>query len=290
MTPRTTFIKPALTPEKLLEKYIQQGLVVAEAEYELALRYFRFVGPYRLKGYLHHRIDSQTKQLTDELSFDTLRQYYEFDRELRLLVIGAIDRIEVAVRTSMSNVLSLKHGAHWFLNPSIFNETREWSHEKLVKTLTQDTSKAHNRQFVSHYFKHYESPDLPPSWAISEIVSFGFWSKTYSVLNQSNDRKAIAMKFKIDQPEVFRSWLHALTVLRNHAAHHSQILYAPIRVKPSHYKRKDIHFTAPESFESLSIILEYFLSQIALGESWDIQLSQLFVRYPAVSNQDLMKY
>ncbi len=98
------------------------------------------------------------------------------------------------------------------------------------------------------------------------------------------------MKFKIDQPEVFRSWLHALTVLRNHAAHHSQILYAPIRVKPSHYKRKNIHFTAPESFESLSIILEYFLSQIALGESWSNQLSQLFVYYPAVSNQDLMKY
>ncbi len=121
MSTRTTFIKPALTPEQLLEKYIQQGLVVVEAEYEMALRYFRFVGPYRLKGYLHHRIDLQTKRLTDAFSFDALRQYYEFDRELRLLVIGAIDRIEVAVRTSMSNVLSLKHGAHWFLVKNLFS-------------------------------------------------------------------------------------------------------------------------------------------------------------------------
>jgi len=290
MSSRSVFNKQALTPEKLLKKFIQQGLVVVDTEYELALHYFQFVGAYRLKGYLYHRINLETKQFTDEFSFDTLRQYYEFDRELRLLVINAIERIEVAVRASMSNVLSLKHGAHWFLNPSIFNETREWSHEKIVKTLNKDTAKAHNREFISHYYKYYEFPELPPSWAISEVVSFGFWSKTYSVLNQPTDRKAISMKFGIDQPEVFRSWLHALTVLRNHAAHHGQILFSPIRVKPSHYKSKNIHFTAPESFDSLSIILAYFLGQIGLGEEWLGQLNPLFQKYPAVSTQDLIKY
>ncbi|BBP45121.1 peptide ABC transporter substrate-binding protein [Thiosulfatimonas sediminis] len=282
--------KEPLTPKALLDKYIRNGLIVADRQYDVALAYFHFVGAYRLKGYLHHYIHPESKSFPESFDFEYLRQQYEFDRELRGLIINAIDRIEVAIRTVMSNSLSLRYGAHWFLNDSIFNNTREWNHEKLTYKIREDLKNAQKRTFVQHYYKHYDQPELPPSWAVSEIVSFGFWSKTYSILKDPTVKKAISMKFDIDQPEVFRSWIHSLTVLRNHAAHHAQILRSPIRVKPSNYKRKKIHFQNPESFATMKLIVEYYLDHIPLPNNWSSDIDCLFTKYNLVHRNELNRY
>ncbi|WP_019895286.1 Abi family protein [Hydrogenovibrio halophilus] len=281
------FQKQALTPEKLLKKYESNGLIVPDDQRDLALKYFRFVGAYRLKGYMFDHFDERTKQFTQNYELDDLIQQYEFDRELRLITIDAIDRIEVAVRASISNHLSLSHSPHWFLDKTLFKSTRHWDYAKLCKKLEEEVRNGRKKRFIQHYYDHYEFPEYPPSWAMSEIISFGFWSKTYAILKNPNDRKAISMKFEIDQPEVFRSWVHALSVLRNHAAHHSQILRTPLRVKPTNYKRKQIRFHRPDQFASMVVIINYFLGQIGLNDGWDKQLERLFESYPKVDRADL---
>ena len=40
--------------------------------------------------------------------FDDVLQLYVFDRSLRLLVMDALERVEVAVRAAISNAMSLK--------------------------------------------------------------------------------------------------------------------------------------------------------------------------------------
>lgn len=287
---KTPFNKDPLTPKALMDKYIQSGLSVSDDDYHKALAYFQFVGAYRLKGYLHHYIHPKDKSFPKSFEFEYLRQQYEFDRELRGLVISAIDRIEIAIRTVMSNYLSLRYGAHWFLNESIFNRTREWDHEKLINKIRDDVKNAQKRTFIQHYYENYDHPEFPPSWAVSEVVSFGFWSKTYAILKEPAVKKAISMKFGIDQPEVFRSWIHALTVLRNHAAHHAQILRSPIRVKPSNYKRKKIRFSSPESFSTMRTIVEYFLNRIALPNNWSSDMDRLFDKYNLILPSELNRY
>jgi len=62
-------------------------LIVLKESYDIALAYFQFVGSYRLKGYLHHYIHPKNKSFQGSFEFEYLRQLYEFDRELRGLII-----------------------------------------------------------------------------------------------------------------------------------------------------------------------------------------------------------
>jgi Abortive infection bacteriophage resistance protein len=283
---KTPFNKQALTPEKLLAKYQAQGLIVDANQIDLALNYFRYVGAYRLKGYLHHFIDSTTKQLPADFTLAHLIQQYECDRELRALTIDAVDRIEVAVRSVMANYLSLKYSPHWFLSSDIFSSSAHWTFGQLIRKIETDVQQAKDKHFIEHYFKHYDSPHLPPSWAISECVSFGFWSKTYEILHYPQDKKAISMKFNIDQPEVFRSWIHTLTVVRNLAAHHSQLLRIKLRIKPVNYKSHAIRFSPSDSFGAASTVIQFLLNQVQSHNTWQNDLQALKQKYPLVNPSD----
>jgi abortive infection bacteriophage resistance protein len=277
---KAPFNKQALTPEKLLAKYRAQGLIVEAHEMDLALNYFRYVGAYRLKGYLHHFMDPITKRLPAGYTLAYLIQQYECDRELRSLTIDAVDRIEVAVRSVMANYLSLKYSPHWFLNSDIFSPSAHWSFGQVVRKVETDVHQAKDKHFIGHYFKHYDAPHLPPSWAISECVSFGFWSKTYEILRYPQDKKAISMKFNIDQTEVFRSWIHTLTVVRNLAAHHSQLLRMKLRIKPVNYKTQVIRFDPSDSFGAASTVISFLLNHIQPQNTWQADLQALKQKYP----------
>jgi abortive infection bacteriophage resistance protein len=283
---KAPFNKQALTPEKLLAKYRAQGLIVEAHEMDLALNYFRYVGAYRLKGYLHHFMDPITKRLPAGYTLAYLIQQYECDRELRSLTIDAVDRIEVAVRSVMANYLSLKYSPHWFLNSDIFSPSAHWSFGQVVRKVETDVHQAKDKHFIGHYFKHYDAPHLPPSWAISECVSFGFWSKTYEILRYPQDKKAISMKFNIDQTEVFRSWIHTLTVVRNLAAHHSQLLRMKLRIKPVNYKTQVIRFDPSDSFGAASTVISFLLNHIQPQNTWQADLQALKQKYPLVNPTD----
>lgn len=94
----------------LLQKLVDQNLIVTDRV--LAERYITFVGHYRLKGYWFHLIDPATKQFKPGTTFDIIQQRYEFDREIRAIILEAIERLEVAIRSSLCNFLSLKHSPH----------------------------------------------------------------------------------------------------------------------------------------------------------------------------------
>ena len=47
--------------------------------------------------------------------FRQISQLYDFDRRLRLLIMDAIERVEVASRAMISNHMGPKYGAHWYI-------------------------------------------------------------------------------------------------------------------------------------------------------------------------------
>ena len=128
---------------------------------------------------------------------------------------------------------------------------------------------------------------MPPSWVISECVTFGLWSHTFAILRDPKDRRAIAKKFGVDQAEVFESWIHTLTVVRNIAAHHGQLLRVKLGVSPMNYKSRSIRFDQQKSFFSAATVIQYLLSQTALPDSWKADMESIFVRHPLVPIADL---
>lgn len=191
---KIAFTKVAATPEQLLEKLESRGLLVSTITKPMALSYLRFVGGYRLKGYWFHAVDLNTKQFIANYSFERIIAQVEFDRELRAATIEAIDRLEVAIRTVMANFLSIKHSPHWFLNANIFEPKKGWSQQQLEAKIRDEVERANQKSFVNHYYRQYSSPALPPSWSVSECVSFGLWSRTFSILKDPTDKKAICRK------------------------------------------------------------------------------------------------
>lgn len=284
---KTTFSKPAQTPEQLLSKLRAHGLVVPADDESKALAYLRYVGAYRLKGYWFHLLNPATKTFPEGWTFQELADRCELDRELRAATIEAIDRLEVAIRSVMANYLSLKHSPHWFLNPGVFKPTRSWGFGQLVRKIEDEVRRADGKRFVAHYFERHDQPYLPPSWSISECVSFGFWSRTYAVLNDPNDKKAICKRFGVDQADVFQSWIHTLTVVRNIAAHHGQFLRVKLGVSPANYKAAGITFGDQKSFFAAATVIHYMLMQTSLPQRWKNDLQGIFARYPSVDPEEL---
>lgn len=280
----TTFTKTASSPASLLSKLEGQGLSIPDRK--KALSYLQYVGGYRLKGYWHHLVDPATKRFPPGLSFAVITDRCEFDRELRAATIEAIDRLEVAIRTTIANYLSQSHGPHWFLKPSAFKPTQTWGLGQLLQKIESEVLRGKNT-FVRHYFQKHDDPYLPPSWSVSECVSFGLWSRTYEILRDASDKKAIAMKFNIDQPEVFKSWIHAVTVLRNVVAHHGQLLGKTLSVGPSAYTKLGIRFSRSKEFFAVATVIEYLLTQTELPNRWRSDLKDIFARYPAISPSEI---
>lgn len=281
------FTKVAATPEQLLAKLESRGLLVPAATKPIALSYLRFVGGYRLKGYWFHAVDQNTKQFKPQYTFEKITDQVEFDRELRAATIEAIDRLEVAIRTVMANFLSIRHSPHWFLKAEIFKSEKGWSQEQLVIKIQEKVNRAKEKRFVKHYYAEYNQPTLPPSWSISECVSFGLWSRTFSILKDSTDKKAISMRFGVDQVDVFQSWIHTLTVVRNVAAHHGQLLRVWQRVTPAEYKAKNICFSNPKTFYASAIVIYFLLEKTNLPHRWKNSLESVFAKYPSIELRDL---
>lgn len=279
---KTSFAKPAASAEDLLEKLVNvHGLTFPANERQTALNYLRHVGAYRLKGYWFQKADPISKRFPAGFTFKSIQDRYEFDKELRALTAAAIETVEVSVRCAIANYLSSKHTPHWFLDPKIFKPIKEWGIGNLIRKIEEEVFRSSEKVFIAHYFSNHDDPYLPPSWAVSECVTFGFWSRTYQILRDNNDQKAIAMKFKVAEPDVFRSWIHTTTVIRNLVAHHGRLLGVKLGVSPSNYKSAKIKFSDNKSFFAAATVINYLLMQTGLPQQWKGDLLNLFAKYSA---------
>lgn len=158
------FTKPALSVEEQLELLIQRGLHVPDKS--RAFHYLRYIGYYRFSGYTHP-LQSKTgedHEFKPGVEFEDALKLYIFDRKLRLHVLDAIERIEVAIRAQYSLIMSSKYGAHWYLAPSSFKDG--FDHSEFIRLIEDQIGNDSDRPgrrdvFIDHYFKKYTHPKLP---------------------------------------------------------------------------------------------------------------------------------
>ncbi len=94
--------------QKQADLMISRGIV---GDRELIETRLSSVNYYRLSGYLYpfRNPDDTFKAGT---TFEMVWQRYAFDRRLRLLVMDAIERIEIAVRSQLACHHALNHGPY----------------------------------------------------------------------------------------------------------------------------------------------------------------------------------
>jgi abortive infection bacteriophage resistance protein len=290
------FTKPSLTLERQLDLLIDRGLIVSDRE--RALRYLSFIGYYRLSGYmLRFQVggnEQDQHSFIGKVTFDEIIDDYVFDRHLRLLTMDALERIEVAVKAVTFNHLAEQFGPHWYLNPSVFRN--RGAHSRFVDEVHEatgsfrDANSQRRTPFLNHYFQKYNSPPLPPSWMISEVLSLGTVSRAYRDLKHKNVQKAIMSKFGAPRIDVFESWLHSLTYCRNLCAHHSRLWNRAftIQMKAKNVWKPHLGLDGTRKFYGMAVLITHLLGIVSPGSNWPGRLRTLLLHdYPEIPKGEM---
>jgi abortive infection bacteriophage resistance protein len=117
--------KPWLSFEAQADMLIdERGLIADRGD---LITHLTNVGYYRLSGYWYifkRKPQDDEKGRKDErfiegTTFDHIWKLYTFDRQFRLIVLDAIERVEIYFRTQLAYELAGKTGPFGFLDPAL---------------------------------------------------------------------------------------------------------------------------------------------------------------------------
>ena len=287
----STFTKPVFTAAQHIAQWEERGLLIhdkAKAEH-----YLKVISYYRLSAYsLPFEMGSPDHRFRANTSFDNILDLYVFDRELRLLILDAIERIEVALRASMTKVLAGHHGTHAYQKREIF-DTR-YKHDWLIDELTKKCNNKNREVFIAHYKSKYQEPKLPPVWMVMEILTFKEVSLLFTNLKLREDKEELSTIWGMHHT-VLKSWFRALSDLRNVCAHHSRTWNRSFGSRPQMPRKTprrwadldrplaDPRIDCKRRLYLLLVVIEYCL-QIANPEStWHLRLYDLLQKHPNIS-------
>jgi abortive infection bacteriophage resistance protein len=246
------------------------------------------IGYYRLSAYCYPllktpKIDHFYKS---NASFDLIMNMYRFDRELRLILFDEIEKIEVAVRSAMSNLItgSLNDvfwmtNATYFYNPTIF--------AKSIDLIQIETDKS-KEEFMTHFRSKY-TDRFPPVWMIVEIIPFGLLCGIYNNLKSAKLKKKVAARFGLSS-SVFSSWMITLVNLRNLCGHHSRTWNREIPVTPAEPNSPFFPWIISASTNMKRIyfricMIKYLLFTASPHNTFTQKLNTLLVAYPTVDTK-----
>ena len=228
--------KNFLSVAQLMQKLANAGMTIAsqdEAENALTT-----IGYYRLKGYCFHQFDHATGKYVPGTSMANVLKLYNFDSELSHLLFMYLSQIEVALRARLVNAFQSQQDALILNDPSVFKEKdKYWKNQGAVAAEIARS----NDVFIKHNFAKHDG--AIPLWATVEVMSFGTLSKIiknlktgsnsiFSALVQDYRFKSSNGKLVNPSKDMFTSWIHAVSVMRNICAHNSRVYNRVISTCP----------------------------------------------------------
>ncbi|BCA59527.1 Abi family protein [Sphingomonas sp. HMP6] len=280
------FAKPALDIPAQIALLEARGLTVPD--HARAAHFLRYISYYRLRAYWMTleapAVQGQAHGFVAGASFEDILNLYIFDRQLRLLMIDAIERVEVAVRGVWAHQMAIRYGSHGYLDPGLYANPRFFANG--MASFEEEFDRSRDT-FILHYKRKYTAPKLPPVWMAAEILSFGQLSKWIENLRASADRQALARPFGIDE-RIFCSFLRHLAVVRNICAHHGRLWDRALTVKmvlPKYPRDLAVSMNpaAPAAIYNSLTMLAHILATVAPGSHWKSELGALLAATPGLN-------
>lgn len=261
--------KPWTSYAEQVDQLIARGMLVENRE--KALDCLERIGYYRLSGYwFAFRERSGKLVLLDEqgrkpkkIKVETIAlepfkpgttiqnavDLYIFDKQLRLLCMDALERIEIALRVDMSHTLG-KLDPFAYLNPLLF-------HSDFSKKLDRDSGLPRHHEWLGkhaqligrskeEFVRHNKSKyGLPLAiWVACEVWDFGTMSTLFGGMREA-EQDTIADQYGVSNGRIFATWLRSLNYLRNVCAHHSRLWNRNIVEQPRLPPASEVPWVAP---------------------------------------------
>lgn len=275
-----TFNKPPLDYGQQIAHLRSEGMIIDDdgvAEYWL-----RHVSYYRLSAYwLYFELPkgSVGPRFPAGTRFDSVTELYDFDRELRRIVMRGTEHVEVALRGSWAYQLAHQRGSHSYLQSALYRDKRQF---RSSRSKLQDAVMRSSETYIDHYRRTYDSPKLPPVWMVAEMMSFGQLSRWYSNLGQRALRNRIAAPLGLPETVLVPLVRH-LTDVRNICAHHGRLwnrgfLHPPKLAQKPLFLRQTLDLAATQApaklYNSLTTIA-HVIRTVAPSSSWASDIHSL---------------
>ncbi len=287
------FNKESLTVEEQLNLLISRNLKVDD--FDSAVAILKRVGYYHLSSYMRLFQKDEKHTFYDGVEFANLVNLYNFDSELRHITFKAIEKIEIAYRVAISNIMCKKYGSHWFTKKESFKTqidpktNQDFDYVQICKDIINKEIRKKDDEyaetFIANYYSKYSEPELPPFWMVVETFTIGSLNKLYQNINPKDKKEIVEyLGFTSDAKFIrFSNWLFALSVIRNICAHHSRLFNRIFRISPSkHDKIEEFKGADNNRFYYIAMIINYYLITMAQDNSYENDLQILFNRYKSV--------
>ncbi|MDR2189343.1 MAG: Abi family protein [Azonexus sp.] len=263
------YLKPWISYADQVNLLIARGMKIEDSA--LALDYLERIGYYRLSGYWYAfrqrsgppiRLDEYGRKpkglkagttLSETFrpgaSFQNAVDLYVFDKKLRLLVMDALERVEIALRVDISHTLG-KLDPFAYLNPALF-------HVDFASKLDRNSGLSRHHAWLGkhaqligrskdEFVKHNKGKyGLPLAiWVACEVWDFGTMSMLFGGMRET-EQDAIASLYGVSNGRVFATWLRSLNYLRNVCAHHGRLWNRNIVEQPRLPPAAEISWVAP---------------------------------------------
>jgi len=280
---KISYSKTCTLPQDLIPLLSQRGLAISDEQ--RVINYLTNIGYFRLSSYLYPLLKEPKSDhvYKENATFDMALNMYRFDRKLRILLFNEIEKIEVAIRSAMTNRISSELNdvfwmtdAKYFRNQTIFAKTLTLIQLEIEKT---------KEDFIVHFETKYSNP-YPPAWMIAEIIPLGVLCNLFNNLTNKTILKKIAHQFGLPLP-VFSSWILLLANLRNLCGHHarlwnrqipiiSHMLHNPVFpwINPAITDMKRIYFRI--------CIIKYLLFSVSPNNRFTQKLKSLLAEFPTI--------
>ncbi len=217
-----------------LDNLKRNNLIIKDEEE--AARILQHISYYRLiKAYGPSFKDMETGKYLDNTTFNQIYRVYEFDDELRHLLVPYLQKIEITFRCQITNHFCVKYGVLGYLEKDNFDENALFN--DLSNKIERNISQAKDSPIIKNFRNNYADGKVP-LYAAIEVFTFGTLASFYSSMKKE-DRKVIADMYENVKENYLNSWILSISYVRNLCFHFNRLYKKTLMKKPTLYKRQD---------------------------------------------------
>ena len=211
-------MKQYKTDEELLNYLEAKNVTVKNRKFALKklekYTYYSIVNSYK------YNFKDANNDYFPNVTFEEIYALYEFDKNLKLIMLKYALEVESFIKSLISNHISNVYGINAYLNVNnLDNKANLAVRKRLIDKINDDINRNYGIHLaITHYIDNY---GFVPPFVLTKILTFGVISSYYGLLKQS-DRQIIAKRFKISDI-LLKQILRCLTNIRNICAHNDRL-------------------------------------------------------------------
>ena len=274
--------------EQQLDRFIERGMLTEDVFRNKNVKKLETIGYYRLKEFAKpfatkKKLSSGEVHLEyNGVKFNDVVVRYYLDKNLRINMLHAIEKIEVSIKTHLAYILGDRYGAFGYLSFSKWANKLRYSKYDLLekeyyfkKNLRKSISKTTLDD--AKYKKNQDNEGFPSVWIGINILMFGELVNLIELLPK-DDLNKLSDKYDCRRDELV-SWLKTLNFIRNVCAHNSNVIDIKLTTRPRYRRRWSIYLFQIEMETDnkyiftnrvavVLLIIKHFLTRINPKYGW----------------------